>query len=73
MHIKQKFTYILALLFWFACKDELDRFPETGMLADNYYTTQGNVEATVTATYNELQALYDYYMILWGEMPSDNA
>lgn len=73
MHIKQKFTYILALLFCFACEDELDQFPETGILADNYYTTQENVEATVTATYNELQALYDYYMILWGEIPSDNA
>lgn len=73
MDIKQKFTYTLALLTCFACKDELDQFPETGILANNYYTTQDNVESTVTATYNELQALYDYYMILWGEIPSDNA
>lgn len=73
MDIKRILTYTFALLFCFACEDELDQFPETGILADNYYTTQDNVESTVTATYNELQALYDYYMILWGEIPTDNA
>jgi len=73
MDLKRIFTYTLAVLFCFACEDELDQFPETGILADNYYTTQENVESTVTAAYNELQALYDYYMILWGEIPTDNA
>lgn len=71
--MKRIYIYTLAILSCFACEDELDQFPETGILADNYYTTQDNVESTVTATYNELQALYDYYMILWGEIPSDNA
>lgn len=71
--MKRIYIYTLAMLCCFACEDELDQFPETGILADNYYTTQDNVESTVTATYNELQALYDYYMILWGEIPSDNA
>ncbi|MBA4746908.1 MAG: RagB/SusD family nutrient uptake outer membrane protein [Muricauda sp.] len=71
--MKRIYIYTLAMLSCFACEDELDQFPETGILADNYYTTQENVESTVTATYNELQALYDYYMILWGEIPSDNA
>ncbi|UBZ13967.1 RagB/SusD family nutrient uptake outer membrane protein [Flagellimonas marinaquae] len=65
--------YSFALLIGIACENELEQLPETGILAENYYSTQENVESTVTATYNELQALYDYYMILWGEIPSDNA
>lgn len=72
MIMKKIYISAFALLSCVACNDELDQLPETGVLADNYYTTQGNVESTVTATYNQLQALYDYYMILWGEIPSDN-
>lgn len=73
MVIKRTFIIISALLLCVACENELDQSPETDILADNYYTDQDNVEATVTATYNELQALYDYYMVLWGEIPTDNA
>ncbi|MCK0159059.1 RagB/SusD family nutrient uptake outer membrane protein [Allomuricauda sp. F6463D] len=73
MIIKRTFIVISALLLCIACESELDQLPETGILADNYYTDQDNVESTVNATYNELQALYDYYMILWGEIPTDNA
>ncbi|MEN7551685.1 RagB/SusD family nutrient uptake outer membrane protein [Rapidithrix thailandica] len=72
MQIRRLLIYSFALLLCSACADELDQLPETNILADNYYTTESNVETTVTATYNELQALYDYYMILWGEIPSDN-
>lgn len=71
--ILKRITSIIATIFiCVACENELNQLPETGILADNYYTTQENVESTVTAAYNELQSLYDYYMILWGEIPSDN-
>ncbi|MBR9853908.1 MAG: RagB/SusD family nutrient uptake outer membrane protein [Algicola sp.] len=73
MVIKRTLFVIAAMFLCIACEQELDQFPETGILANNYYTNQENVESTVTATYNELQALYDYYMILWGEIPTDNA
>ncbi|MDO6736841.1 RagB/SusD family nutrient uptake outer membrane protein [Wenyingzhuangia sp. 2_MG-2023] len=72
MYLKQIFIYSLTILFCTACTDELDQYPETSIVADNYYTTEENVESTVTATYNSLQELYDYYMILFGEIPSDN-
>ncbi|MGO3707766.1 MAG: RagB/SusD family nutrient uptake outer membrane protein [Mesonia hippocampi] len=62
----------LTLLFCVSCTNELEQLPETKILANNYYTTEESVEATVTASYNSLQELYDYYMILWGEIPSDN-
>ena len=72
MVLKRICTYILALLFFTACENQLDQLPETEILSENFYTDQDNVESTVTATYNELQELYDYSMILWGEIPSDN-
>ncbi|WP_418499335.1 RagB/SusD family nutrient uptake outer membrane protein [Flagellimonas sp.] len=72
MVLKRIFTYILAMLFFVACENQLDQLPETNILSENFYTDQDNVESTVTAAYNELQNLYDYYMILWGEIPTDN-
>ncbi|GAB3651202.1 RagB/SusD family nutrient uptake outer membrane protein [Echinicola sediminis] len=73
MNLNKILSFTSAMWLCTACAGELDQFPETGILADNYYTTQENVESTITAAYSELQALYDYYLILWGEIPSDNA
>lgn len=72
MLIRRLSIYTAALLVFAACADQLDQSPQTSILSDNYYTTEDNVETTVTACYNSLQELYDYYMILFGEIPSDN-
>ncbi len=72
LKIKQLILCTAIVLLFAACDDELNQLPETRILADNYYTTETNVETTVTAAYNSLQELYNYYMILWGEIPSDN-
>ncbi len=66
------FIYHALLIFCAGCADELDQLPETSILANNYYTTEENVETTVTASYSEMQNLYNTYMILYGEIPSDN-
>lgn len=72
MTIKRIFMCAVAIVICIGCDNELDQLPETQILADNYYTTEESVESTVNATYDRLQALYDYYMILWGEIPADN-
>ncbi|ALJ04749.1 hypothetical protein APS56_06240 [Pseudalgibacter alginicilyticus] len=66
------FIYCSLIIFCAGCANELDQLPETSILANNYYTTEENVETTVTAAYSELQSLYNTYMILLGELPSDN-
>ncbi|MHA7102125.1 RagB/SusD family nutrient uptake outer membrane protein [Roseivirga pacifica] len=71
--LKRLFAFTMAVCLCLSCHDDLDQFPETGILTENYYNSQESVESTVTASYNNLQGLYSYYMILWGEVTSDNA
>ncbi|MDR1810837.1 MAG: RagB/SusD family nutrient uptake outer membrane protein [Prevotella sp.] len=74
--MKNKFSYMLALLFLMgasSCSDFLDIKPLDKMVLEDYWKTKGDVESVVLACYRAMQE--DAYMervILGGELRSDN-
>ena len=75
-----KYRYILYLLLGTfvisSCKKFLDEVPSSVLVAENFYKTEADAEAAVTATYdglNDQSNIYYRGIYLLGELPTDNA
>jgi hypothetical protein len=75
--MKKKIFYIALSIVLLSgltgCTDWLDLRPESEIILDEYWMSEGDVEAVLTACYRGLtEDAVIYRMIVWGELRSDN-
>ena len=72
-----KIAFIALLLsgFFVSCEDQLEQYPITERVADNFYSNETEIESAVLGVYATLQykSLYGLYLPAIGEVPSDNS
>ncbi len=71
-----KKIYSLIILFissgWLvSCSDFLEENPKDRYVIDNFYSSQTDAEAAVTAVYEQLYSIYERHMYLLCELPTD--
>lgn len=74
----KKITYIVLFLLatTTSCKDFLEEVPSSLMVDSNFYKTEADADAAVTAAYDKLNDQWDIYfrgIYMLAELPTDNA
>lgn len=67
---------VVFLIGFSSCKKFLEEKPASIMVAENFYKTEADAEAAVTATYDGLNDQWNIYfrgIYLLAELPTDNA
>lgn len=73
--MKNNFLLIILVLFITSCSDNLDIVPITQKSADNFYSSETEIESAVTGLYAILQngGLYGLDIIGVGEVPGEDS
>src|SRR5659263_759928 len=75
--MKNKFNYLIVATLLLtgssSCTNWLEVLPENQMILEQYWKTESDAQAVLSACYRGLTD-YDvtYRMLIWGEMRSDN-
>jgi starch-binding outer membrane protein, SusD/RagB family len=72
--MKKTFIYILTILLFTSCTDQLEQIPITNKVQSIFLQTETEVEEYTNSAYASLQTngLYGLYLPAMGEIPSDN-
>ncbi len=73
--MKTNFSLIILVLFLSSCSDNLNIVPITQKSADNFYSSETEIESAITGLYASLQndGLYGLDMIGVGEVPGEDS
>ncbi len=66
--------YLISVINFISCEDELYQEPVTSKVSSNFYSTEEEIEEAVNAVYSSLRkkGLYNLYLPALGEISSDN-
>jgi len=70
------FLFVLSTTLFSSCKKFLEEVPSSVLVAENFYKTEADAEAAITAAYDGLNNQTDIYfrgIYLLSELPTDNA
>jgi len=70
-NIKHILILVLTVSLTSCMEDFLKESPEDRFVIDNFYSSQSDAEAAVTAVYEKLYALYERNMFILNELPAD--
>lgn len=68
--------FVLTTMLFSSCKKFLEEVPSSVLVAENFYKTDADAEAAITATYDGLNDQTNIYfrgIYLLSELPTDNA
>lgn len=72
--MKKTFNYIF-LAFYLSCGFSscsfLDENPVDRLVVNNFYTSEKDAQASVDATYEQLNSIYNRLMYMLAELPTD--
>lgn len=71
--MKTKYLLFIGAIFFTSCMEEfLKEEPEDRFVIGNFYSSQSDAEAAVTAVYQQLYSIYTRHMYILNELPADN-
>ena len=72
--MKKILCFLILLITAAGCEksDFLKESPEGNLVVGNFYTSESDAKAAVASVYNLLYSIYDRYMILLNDLPTDD-
>ncbi|WP_372936795.1 RagB/SusD family nutrient uptake outer membrane protein [Mariniphaga sediminis] len=70
---KQKLIFIISFLFMISCEGFLEQEPLSSVNSENFFKTEADVQASISAVYSQLKSHYASLVFYFGDISTEMA